>query len=271
MIRMRTLLLAILLCAVVLVSACAPTAPQPTQPPAVTLDVWAAASLNAPFTELAQTFEAAHPGVKVTLNFGGSQQLAQQINEGAPVDVFASANRKQMDVVVEGGRIAADSPVNFVTNRLVVVLPADNPAGLNSLKDLAMPGLKLVLAAAEVPVGAYSLEFLDTAAQDAAFPPGFKEAVLANVVSYEQNVKSVLQKVALGEADAGIVYSSDVSGADAARVSQVDIPDALNVIASYPIAPLADSAHPELAKQFIAWVLSSEGQAVLARYGFGAP
>ncbi len=156
----------------------------------------------------------------------------------------------------------------FVTNRLVVVIPADNPAGIESLQDLATPDTLLVLAAEAVPVGRYSLAFLDRAAADAAFDSGFKAAVLANVVSYEENVRGVLNKVALGEADAGIVYSSDLVGV--AGVAALAIPDALNVVAQYPIAPLNDSAQPEAAAAFVAWVLSDEGQAILAEYGFGA-
>ena len=158
-------------------------------------------------------FEADHPGVTAVFNFAGSQQLAQQINEGAPADVFASANKKQMDVVIEAGGIVSGTQQTFAKNRLVVIFPKDNPAGLAELKDLANPDSKLVLAAKEVPVGQYSLDFLDKAVADTAFGATFKDDVLKNVVSYEDNVKAVLTKVALGEADAGIVYLSDISGA----------------------------------------------------------
>ncbi|HNB53229.1 MAG TPA: molybdate ABC transporter substrate-binding protein, partial [Anaerolineales bacterium] len=161
-----------------------------------------------------------------------------------------------------------DSPQKFVTNRLVVIFPADNPAGLSTLQDLNKAGLRLVLAAESVPVGGYSLEFLDKAAQDAGFSATFKEEVLTNVVSYEENVKAVLAKVVLGEADAGIVYTSDISGENASKVGQIEIPDALNVVASYPIAPLADSPNPDVAAAFVAFVLSPEGQKILSDYGF---
>ncbi|HMT20934.1 MAG TPA: molybdate ABC transporter substrate-binding protein [Promineifilum sp.] len=241
-------------------------APQPTETE-TTLTAFAAASLTDAFGEIGAAFEAAHPGTTVVFNFAGSNQLATQIVEGAPADVFASANGTQMDVAVESGRIDGDAPQIFVTNRLIVIVPADNPAGIETLQDLAQPDTLIVLAAEEVPVGRYSLEFLDKAAADPAFTEGYKEAVLGNVVSYEENVRSVLNKVALGEADAGIVYTSDLVGVEG--VSQLDIPDALNVVAKYPIAALNDSVNGEMAAAFVSYVLSEEGQSVLSNYGFG--
>ena len=234
----------------------------------ITLNVFAAASLTESFTRIGKAFEAANPGVKVVINFAGSQQLAQQIIQGAPADIFASANQKQMAVVVKDGRIATGSEQPFVKNRLVVIVPKDNPADIRSLHDLAKGDLLLVMAAGEVPVGQYSLEFLDKAAQDGNFGPAYKYQVLKNVASYEDNVKTVLSKVSLGEADAGIVYTSDISTSNTSRVTQIDIPDALNIIASYPIAPVQDSPNLDLAKTFIEYVLSTEGQSTLARYGF---
>lgn len=238
----------------------------PVEP--VDLNVFAAASLTGAFGEIGELFEADHPGVTVVFNFAGSQQLAQQIKEGAPADVFASANQTQMDVVIQAGWIVAGTQQTFANNRLVVIYPKANPAGLAELADLAKPDLKLVLAVQEVPVGQYSLDFLDRAAAEAAFGANFKADVLKNVVSYEDNVKAVLAKVALGEADAGIVYSSDITGQDAEKVGRLDIPDALNVIASYPIAPVKESKHPELVQAFIERVLSPEGQDILAKYNF---
>jgi len=245
-----------------------------TDPPTATpvkridLNVFAAASLTDAFGEIGKMFEANHPGVSVILNFAGSQQLAQQINEGAPADVFASANKKQMDVVIGAGEIVTGTQQTFVKNRLVVIYPQGNPANLKALKDLAKPGLKLVIAAKEVPVGQYALDFLDKATADPAFGASYKDGVVANVVSYEENVKSVLSKVALGEADAGIVYTSDISGNDAGKVVRIDIPDALNVIATYPIAPVKAGRNANLAQAFIDMVLSPEGQNILAKYNF---
>lgn len=236
-------------------------------PARVPLTIFAAASLAEAFTELAAQFEAAHPGVRVTLNFAGSQQLAQQIAQGAPGDVFAGANEAQMAAAVASGRIDAAAPRLFAQNRLAVIFPADNPANLQQLTDLARPGLKLVLAAAEVPAGQYARIFLDKASQDAALGASYAAAVLANVVSYEQNVRTVLTKVALGEADAGIVYTSD-AGSSGEPIGSLAIPDDLNQIARYPIAPLNDSPQPELAQAFVDAILSPAGQAVLQQHGF---
>jgi len=268
----RRLIVATLVFALVALPGCSSTpAAQPpaaTQPPSVTLTVFAAASLTEAFTEIGRQFQAAHPDVKVTFNFAGSQQLAQQLGQGAPGDVFASANKKQMDVAVTAGRVASGSAQAFAKNRLLVIFPKDNPANLATLQDLAKPGLKLVLAAKEVPVGQYALDFLDKAVLDAAFGSIFKDDVLKNVVSYEQDVKAVLTKVVLGEADAGIVYTTDVVGDSAGKVGRLDIPDALNTIASYPIARVSDSANADQAQAFVDTVLSPAGQAVLAQYGF---
>jgi molybdate transport system substrate-binding protein len=233
----------------------------------ITLNVFAAASLTDAFDEIGASFSAANPGTEVVFNFAGSNQLATQIGEGAPADLFASANATQMTAAIHSGRIISGTQRTFVRNRLVVIMPSDNPAGLTTLQDLATPGVKVVFAAAEVPVGQYTLTFLDKADADATLGAGYKDGVIANVVSYEANVRAVLTKIRLGEADAGVVYTSDV-GAVADQVTQIEIPDALNTIASYPIAPLADSAHPEIAQQLIDYVLAADGQQILARYGF---
>lgn len=276
---MRLFRVACLVLLAVVLLACAatpiptPTDGQPTTAPvpeARELVVFAAASLTDAFGEIGTLFESQHPGTTVTFNFAGSNQLAQQIGQGAPADLFASANKTQMDVAVDSTRIVTGTQQTFVRNRLVVITPADNPGGISSLQDLTTPGLKIVFAAEAVPVGQYSIQFLDNAAADSAFTPDYKAGVLANVVSYEENVRAVLSKVQLGEADVGIVYSSDVSPESRDQVSQIEIPDALNIIAGYPIAPIADSANGDLAAEFIALVLGSEGQAILTNYGFVA-
>lgn len=233
-----------------------------------TISVVAAASLAEPFVELEHMFEASNPTVNVEFSFAGSQNLAHQLANGAPADVFAAANRKYMDAAIDSHRVARDDPRVFVENRLTVIIPETNPGGLRELQDLAVPGIKLVLAAREVPIGQYSLEFLANASQDAAFGTGFPDAVLRNVVSYENNVKAVVAKVALGEADAGIVYVSDVSGCTAQKVVQIAIPEALNVVADYQIAVVKDSQHAQLAQAWIEMVLSPMGQRILAEYGY---
>ncbi|RIK43316.1 MAG: molybdate ABC transporter substrate-binding protein [Chloroflexi bacterium] len=231
-----------------------------------TLTVFAAASLTEAFSAIGQEFAAANPDVKVAFNFAGSQRLAQQIAEGAPADVFASADNRQMETIIAAGRITSGTQRTFVRNRLVVITPDDNPAALTSLADLATPGVKIVFAAPEVPVGQYSVDFLEKA--DGSLGAGYKEAVLANVASYEENVRAVLAKVTLGEADAGIVYTSDITRDAGDWVLRFDIPDPLNTIATYPIAPLKDSTHGAVAQRFIDYVLAAEGQAILVQYGF---
>lgn len=233
-----------------------------------TLTVFAAASLTEAFTTIAQTFEDRHHGVEVVLNLAGSQQLAQQLRLDAPADVFASANEPQMQAAVHAGRIEPDAPQIFARNRLVVVVPGANTAGLTRLQDLTRPGLRIVLAAEAVPVGRYARHFLEKASRDATFDSSYEQEVLANVASFEENVRAVLTKVILGEADAGIVYTSDLVGADADEVTRIEIPDAFNTVAFYPIAPVSDSAQPELAGAFVDFVCSPEGQEILSRYGF---
>lgn len=229
-----------------------------------TLTVFAAASLTEAFTELATTFEGEETGVTVQLNFAGSQQLAQQVVQGAPADIFASADERQMAVAVAAGRVTEGAPQPFASNRMVIVVPQGNPAAIGGLADLSRPGVKVVLAGETVPAGAYARQILERAAADPAFPASFSEETLANVVSNEQNVRAVLTKIALGEADAGMVYTSDVHGA---TVSVIAIADRLNVHATYFLAPLADSAHPDLARAFVDFTLSARGQESLARHG----
>jgi molybdate transport system substrate-binding protein len=233
-----------------------------------TLTVLAAASLTEPFQEIGARFEDENPGVTVVFNFAGSQQLAQQLAEGAPADVFASANRKYMNETVANGRVAEGDTQIFATNQLVVITSLENTAEIQSLADLARANVKLVLAAEAVPVGKYSLEFLEKATQDAGFPDTFKQDVLANVVSYEDNVKSVLTKVLLGEADAGIVYTSDISGDASGKVLQIPIPSQLNILAEYPIAVVSDSSNISTAQAFVNFVASQFGRDILATYGF---
>lgn len=229
------------------------------------LIVFAASSLTDAFTAVAEAFEEENPGTAVVINFAGSSQLAAQLVEGGQADVFASANEKQMQMVIDAGRVTSSAPVPFVSNRLTIVVPADNPAGVTALADLSRPGILLVLAIEGVPVRQYT----DTIA--ARLGPAFTAGFYANLVSEEENVRQVLAKVALGEADAGLVYSSDVTPDMARQVRQIFIPDAQNEVASYPIAVVVDAPHPERAQRFIEFVLSDAGQTILASWGFGPP
>jgi molybdate transport system substrate-binding protein len=264
--RRRLLSVALAALGLAVVVACSAADPPAAETEPVELTVFAAASLTDAFAAIGRDFSAATPGVTVAFNFAGSNQLAAQIEAGAPADVFAGAALGPMAPVQAAGRVGPDAARVFATNRLVIA--ARPEAGFVSPADLAQPGRLLVLAAPEVPAGQYALEFLDRAAADPAFGPAYREAVLANVVSYEQNVRGALTKVALGEADAAVVYASDVRDQD---VTVVDIPDSLNVVAEYPAAALNDSPHAAAAVAFVDYLLSPAGQATLADFGFGGP
>ncbi|MBX3065540.1 MAG: molybdate ABC transporter substrate-binding protein [Anaerolineae bacterium] len=232
-----------------------------------TLTVFAASSLTDAFKEIADSFEAANAGVEVIFNFAASSALATQLKEAAPADVFASANMKQMDVVQKAGRIVG-KPVIFAHNRLILIVPSDNPAQITELADLANNGVKLVLAAPNVPVRDYTNTMLDRLAEAEDLGEDYKTAVLANIVSEEDNVRQVVVKIALGEADAGIVYSSDVTPDIADKVIALPIPDEYNTIADYPVAIVSDAPEAELAQQFIDYLLSDAGQEALVKWGF---
>lgn len=241
--------------------------PETASAPPGTLTVFAAASLTESFRELGTKLEARTPGSSVVFNFAGSQQLALQLEQGAPADVFASADDRWMNYVKEKDLIDGE-PKLFVRNRLVVIVPKTNPARIRDLPDLARKGTKIVLAAEAVPVGKYSREALRNLASAPGYPAEYDSRVVANVVSQEDNVKAVVSKVQLGEADAGIVYRSDVTPAVSRYVRAFDIPDQYNVIASYPIARVKASKNAQAAQAFIALVLSDEGQSVLRKHGF---
>ncbi len=244
--------------------------PTGTSAPPVTLNVFAAASLTSAFKEIGQHFQTAHPNVTVTFNFAGSNALATQINQGAPADVFASANQTQMNNVVKAGAADASASKIFARNLLVVITPKNNPAQITALQDLARPGIKLVIAAPSVPAGQYAVDFFTKASADPSFPPDYKDNVTKNVISQEADVESVVTKVAQGEADAGIVYVTDAL-ANVSQLNELPIPTNLQTVAVYPIAPLKGSKNPTTAQQFVDYVLGSEGQAIMAKYGFMPP
>ena len=240
-------------------------------PPRAMLNVFAAASLTESFTEIGKRFEAANPEAGVEFNFAGSQQLRAQIESGAAADVFASANEKEMDAAQSESLVKAETIHDFARNRLIVIYPKSNPAKIAGLGDLAKAGIKIDVADASVPVGKYTLQMLDQLANDPAFGADFKKRFLANVVSREENVKSVLTKVRLGEADAGVVYVTDVTADAAKDVSSLNVPDRFNQIARYPIAVVARTSRPDLAEKFEDFVLSKDGRDILAGYNFLPP
>lgn len=235
------------------------------RPPA-RLTVMAAASLSEVMTEIGQAFTAAHPGVDLQFNFAGSHQLVFQLAQGAPADVFASADTTQMTAAIATGRVLTGTPQSLASNRLTIVYPAANPANLKTIGDLARPGLKLLVADPNAPVGRYAQVFFDQVSQSGRYGDAFGDQVRQNIVSYEENVKAVLSKVQLGEADAGIVYTSDAATSD---VGVIEIPGDLNVMATYFIAPIGDSPQAALAQAFVDLAASPTGQAILAKHGFG--
>ena len=227
--------------------------------------VLAATSLTEPFVDMARRIRDVHPHLSIVYNFAGSQALRTQLEQGAAADVFASANTLQMQHASERGLIKG-APKVFVRNTLSIIVPRTNPGGVTSLADLAKQGLKLTLAGPQVPVGRYSREVLQAARPD--YGADFAARVLGNLVSEETSVRQVLVKVRFGEADAGIVYASDVSETVLRDVSAVPIPDAYNRLASYPVAATQAARNPSGAAAFIRFALSPPGQTILKAHGF---
>ena len=246
-------------------TACAPAAPAGqggtddggASGEAGTVTVFAAASLKTAFTEIAGRFEAANPGTKVTLSFAGSADLATQITQGAPADVFASADTRNMDRLKDEGLVDGAAK-NFATNTLAIVVPAGNPAGIAGFGDLARSGVKVVLCASQVPCGA------------AARTVEQETGTTLSPVSEESSVTDVLGKVTSGEADAGLVYVTDAKSAGSS-VEQIRFPEAAKSPSMYPVAAVKDAGNKSGAAAFVEFVLSAEGQSALAAAGFGTP
>ncbi|MER5873866.1 molybdate ABC transporter substrate-binding protein [Streptomyces sp. NPDC002044] len=224
------------------------------EPQAANLTVLAASSLTDVFKTAGAAYEKAHPGTKVTFSFAGSQELAAQVKQGAPADALVTADTKTMD----GLRAETGTATVVAKNRLVIAAGQGNPFKIDELKDLADSKIKVVLAAPEVPVGRYSKEILD------------KQAVTVKPVSQEPNVRAVLSKVELGEADAGLVYRTD-SAKSGDKVVAVEIPDGQNAVASYPAAALKQSKNAAAATAFVAWLSGPEAQKILQDAGFQKP
>jgi molybdate transport system substrate-binding protein len=266
-----------------LLTACTPAAapaatPAPTSPPkpgAVAAPasgevvVFAASSLTDVFQDMVTPFQQANPNAHLTFNFGASSQLATQLGQGASADVFASADNAQMDNARKSGAVPGQSRL-FATNRLVLITPKDNPMHVTTLKDLANPGVKFVTAQTSVPIGMYTAQLLETASNDPSYGADFKSKVQLNTVSQEDNVRQVVSKVQLGEADAAIVYSTDATPQARDQLNVIAIPDALQTLATYPIA-VARGKNPTGGEAFVSYVLGPDGQATLKKWGFLPP
>ena len=269
---LRALFLPLLLC--FLLAACGSSTggggtTATSTPKAVTLNVFAAASLTESFTELGKNFQAAHSGVTIKFNFAGSQALVQQLTNGAPADVFASADTANMTKAANANLVS--NPQIFARNKLVVLIPANNPGKITSLKDLANKGIKIDVAASTVPVGKYTLQTLDKLGKSADYGKSYESSVKANFVSQEDNDKAIVTKVQLGEVDAGFVYFTDITAKVSSKVNEVTVPDNFNIVAEYPIAVTKNSANASDAQAFVQYVLSSDGQAILQKYRFISP
>jgi len=264
---MRRQLIVVAALAALAVTACGSSSgggtPSSSAPPASAtssvggaITVFAASSLKESFTAIGTAFEAAHPGVTVTFNFGASSTLATQITQKAPADVFASASQKTMDTVTSAGAAASSTP--FAANTMEIATPATPTVPVTSLADLTKPGAKVVVCQKDVPCGAAAQKLFT------------QNNLTVTPVSEEIDVKAVLSKVVLGEADAGIVYVTDVKAAGS-KIVGVPIPKDQNVTTRYPIAPITASSNAATAQAFVAYVLSPEGQQVLTAAGFASP
>jgi len=247
--------------------AASPTMGGPTPKVTGALTIFAASSLTAAFNAMKAAIEAANPGTSLTFNFAASSALRTQLEQGAKADVFASADTTQMGNAQKSNLINGD-PTLFVRNTPVIIVPANNPKGIASAADIAKPGVKLVLATKDVPIGNYARQIFDKMSQDPTYGADFGTRALANLVSEESNVRQVVSKVQLGEGDAGIVYASDVTPSVRAQFQIITIPENANVIAEYPVAALKGSSNDAGARAFIAYLLSAEGQATLQKWGF---
>jgi molybdate transport system substrate-binding protein len=274
--RLSYALYALLTCLLLGLVACGGSTPGTSQPAhaggsssaasPVTLNVFAAASLTESFNQIKQAYHQLHPNITIIYNFNGSQFLEQQIANGASADIFVSADQTNMQKASSAGLVTASQI--FAKNKLVVIVPKNNPGHISSLTDLAKPGLKLVMGAPAVPVGKYGLQMLDNLSKSSAYGAAYEKSVKANIVSQEENVKAVVQKVQLGEADAGIVYLTDVTKQASDSITKITIPDQYNVIARYPIAVVKGSPHSQEAQDFVSYLLSSPAQTILTQYHF---
>jgi molybdate transport system substrate-binding protein len=232
------------------------------------LVIFADSSLAGAFKEIGEVFNKDYPAVKLNFELAGSQQLAKQLAEGEPADIFSSAHKNPMTVVLDAGQIVTSTYKSFARNRLVVIYPKENPAQVSELAHLTVPGLRVVMGAPESSLGQYTLGFLTKANKNPKYPEAFKQDVLDNVLSYEEDTQAVVAKVLSGEAEVGIVYASDVTEENKDKLGVIEIPEEVNSIASYPIAVIKGSENEPAAKAFVDRVMAATGQEILAKHGF---
>lgn len=237
---------------------------------ATELSIFAAASLTGVMGDLKPVFEAAHPGVNISTNLGSSGTLETQIKEGAKADLFLPASAKNLDNLVKEDLIVNESITPYATNKLAIIVPQDNPAGIKELKDLAREGVKIVSEASSVPVRKYTEDLLNKTVNDTDYGQAFVDGFKKNIVSEETDVASATTKVAMGEADVGITYYSDVTKDLADKITIIEIPEKLNVVASYKAGIVTDAANADLAKEFITLLTSDDGRKVLEDYQFSS-
>lgn len=253
--------------ALLLVAGCTSTGSAPA-PEKKELTVFAASSLTGAMTDIAKAYEALYPDIQIVLNVDNSATLRTQIEQGAHADLFLSANTKHMTALQGEGLIINNSVKIFTKNKLALLIPKENRANITGLSDLARPGIRLVIGTKEAPFGDYTRQIIGKMANDSAYGQGYQNAVMKNVISEEPTVPSLVAKLKIGEADVGIAYASDVSEGDRALVTTIPIPDQYNVIAVYPLGIVQESKEKDQAAAFAQFITSTEGNAILSRYGF---
>ena len=234
----------------------------------VELTIYGAASLKGALEAAKAAYETAYPGTTVTLSTGSSAALETQIEQGAPADVFLSADTTNPKKLVDAG-LADGAAVTFAGNELTVIVPTDNPAGITSPKDLARSGVKVIAAGDEVPITKYATQLVDNLAKEAGYPADFAAKYTANIASKEEDVKSVVAKIEIGEGDAGIVYVTDAKAST--KVTTIDVPPSANVPATYAGVVVKASKNAAAAKAFLDWFAGPDGQAILSSFGFQPP
>lgn len=247
------------------------TTPTHTPSPSNELTIFAAESLGESFPAIGRAFESAHPGTTVTFEFAGAYQLADRILFGAHADLYACDSPGRMQTLIDEGHTTGSEQTVFARAQLAVIVPASNPVGIATLHDLARTGVKILIPGRTIPAGDYALEILDHISHDPAFTQDYSKNVIQNVVTYEDTISAVVGKVLRGEADAGIVYATDIARGIKDYLGSIAIPESLNVSVSFSIAIIASSPNLELAQEFRDFLLSPEGQTILAQYGFLPP